>query len=262
MSKKISGTREWAVANVNCYDGCQHNCRYCYARNMAMRFGRIADPKDWAECHLRESEVKKRRMYRQGTIMFPTTHDITPETMGPCLEVLHKLLAAGNKVLIVTKPHLSVVEEMCKQFEKYKESILFRFTIGAFDDGILGYWEPGAPHFLERFSALKHAFAAGFQTSVSVEPMLDSDHVIDLFYMLEQYVTDAIWIGKMNKVRLRVPIDNEEDERQVQRIEAGQTDANILRIYKALKQEARVKWKESVKEVVGLPAATQAGTDA
>ena len=43
MSKKpISGTKEWSVSSVNCITGCEHNCRYCYARANALRFKRIA----------------------------------------------------------------------------------------------------------------------------------------------------------------------------------------------------------------------------
>ena len=41
MSKthKITlGTKEWADSNVNCYFGCSNNCKYCYAKKMAIRF--------------------------------------------------------------------------------------------------------------------------------------------------------------------------------------------------------------------------------
>lgn len=39
--KRISGTKEWAAHNLNIVQGCGHRCRYCYARAMAHRFGRI-----------------------------------------------------------------------------------------------------------------------------------------------------------------------------------------------------------------------------
>jgi DNA repair photolyase len=35
-----SGTKEWADHNVNCIRGCSNDCRYCYAKIMAKRFGR------------------------------------------------------------------------------------------------------------------------------------------------------------------------------------------------------------------------------
>jgi hypothetical protein len=73
------------------------------------------------------------------------------------------------------------------------------------------------------------------------------------------YVTDTIWIGKMNKIKLRVPADT--DPAEIARIEAGQTDARIREIYLALKDHPKIRWKESVKEVVGLPLAEQPGQD-
>ena len=164
-------------------------------------------------------------------------------------------------MLIVSKPHLQCVEAICNKFADYKDKILFRFTIGCFDDVLLGHWEPSAPHFLERLASLRHAFNAGFQTSVSVEPMLDSENIFQLYDMLESFVTDAGWIGKMNKVRTRVVIAKEEDERQVKRIEDGQTDEKILAVYEQLKGRSKVKWKESIKEVVGLELAEEVGAD-
>ncbi len=260
--ERISGTREWAVANVNCVTGCEHNCRYCYARfNALERFHRVANKEEWAQPQVRDHDVRKRRHKIEGTIMFPTTHDITPAILEPCIEVLGKLLEVGNNVLVVSKPHLQCIQRICDDFATRQSQILFRFTIGAYDDTILGYWEPGAPQFLERFEALKYAFNHGFDTSISVEPMLDSDNIVQLFDMLEPFVTDAIWIGKMNKIRQRVTILTDEDEEYVERIEAGQTDARIKKIYEVLKDRSKVKWKESIKEIMGLPLATEAGTD-
>ena len=260
MPKRISGTLEWAVANKNCLQGCSHGCRYCYTRAMALRFNRTTR-EDWEHPVLNEDEANKRPTKKKGTIMFPTTHDILPEFLEPEIEVIRRLLAVGNNVLIVSKPHLECIQAICKEFTEYKDNILFRFTIGCFDDDILGYWEPRAPHFLERFASLKHAFQDGYQTSVSCEPMLDSDNMCEMFEMLEPLVTDGIWIGKMNKIRTRVPCETEEDALRITRIEEGQTDDKIRNIYKRLKNEPKVRWKESIKEVMGIPAATVAGTD-
>lgn len=34
-----TGTKEWAEFNVNFSKGCSNNCKYCYARKIASRFG-------------------------------------------------------------------------------------------------------------------------------------------------------------------------------------------------------------------------------
>ena len=101
----------------------------------------------------------------------------------------------------------------------------------------------------------------GFATSVSIEPMLDAENIYALWSDLVPWVTDSIWIGKMNKVRNRVIIEDSSDEKMVSLIEEGQTDNKIKEIYEKLKDALRVKWKESIKEVVGLDLATETGLD-
>ena len=260
-STRISGTKEWSVESVNVVFGCPHRCRYCYARARALRFCQIAAPGDWGTSahRLRPSEIRKRRKPVDGRVMFPTTHDITPEFLQPCLDVIGRILAAGNELLIVSKPHLSCIKAICRQFVGFRESILFRFTIGAVDDRILGYWEPGAPAFSERLESLKHAHAAGFATSVSAEPLLDAPHVVELVDTLEPYVTDSIWIGKMNGMGSRLLPGTE--PREIARIEAGQTDESVRAIYARLKGHPLVKWKESYKEVLGLELVSVPGLD-
>ena len=261
MSKRISGNKEWAVHNVNCITGCEHNCRYCYARYNAVKRFKLTTEEEWPVPQVREHDVKKKRHKKEGTIMFPTTHDITPAVVEPCLEVLNKLLEAGNDVLIVSKPHIEVMIILCHALSEYKEKILFRFTIGAIDDIILGYWEPNAPKFVERLACLRYAFEHGFKTSVSIEPMLDADHIIELCDQLEPFVTDAIWIGKMDKIDQRVLNVEEKDMHYVIAIQDGQTDAKIKAIFKSLHNRSKIKWKEPIKEVVGLPLSEEAGAD-
>ena len=259
MSKQISGTKEWSVASVNCLSGCEHNCRYCYARANALRFRRISSPDQWAESRLRPAEVKRRRRKQSGRVMFPTTHDITPQFLQPCLDVISNILRAGNDLLIVSKPHLPCIEAICREGRLFRGAIMFRFSIGSANDSILSYWEPGAPCFEERLACLRYAHAEGYQTSVSCEPLLDANQAPALFRELEPFVTDSIWFGKLNKIRQRcVPGTSREE---IERIEWGQTPGAIQLIYELLKDESKVRWKESYKAVLGLALADKAGLD-
>jgi DNA repair photolyase len=253
MAKKKTGTREWAEVNLNIITGCEHRCRYCYAADMAKRFHRIASFEEWGNPQLRPKEVGKDRKKCRGRIMFPTTHDITPQFIEECVTVLKKLLAAGNEVLIVTKPHLACVERLCRELAAYKGKIVFRFTIGAMDEELLRYWEPGAPSFAERLAALMRAHDTGFRTSVSAEPMLDVPHAVELYEAVVPFVTDTIWFGKLNMIRKRVEVKTPEDEAAVQRIEENQTDERIVELYERLKDKPKVAWKDSIRELVGLP---------
>ena len=151
-------------------DGCQ-----------AVQAGQIQRTVGQTPCVPQRDVDRRMGKIAKRAVMFPTTHDITPKTLGPCVTALHHLLGGGNRVLVTSKPHLECVKAICNTFADFRHMILFRFTIGAFDDDLLQYWEPGALPFGERLASLKYAFKHGFQTSVSIEPMLDSANVVRLF---------------------------------------------------------------------------------
>lgn len=253
------GTHEWAVKSVNFSTGCSNNCRYCYGRQMAVRFRQVND-EDWATPRIRQHDVDKRHRNYGETVMFPSSHDLTPDNLAPALIVLGKLLRAGNRVLLVSKPHLEVIQAICDQFGEYRQNILFRFTITATDNDILAFWEPGAPSYEERREALAYAFDAGYETSVSVEPMLDSANIDQLVTDLEPRVSHSIWIGKMNYLG-RVIVDYPEVETELERIRAGQTDEQIMAIYNRLRANPVIRWKGSIKDIVGIARAPRPGMD-
>lgn len=261
FQQKISGTREWAVAGINCATGCSHDCRYCYARYDQVVKKAVMEASQWPVVRINPEEINRQFPLFPGTVMFPTEHDIHPRILDGCLTVLENLLAAGNKVLVVTKPHLVCVQEMCRVLAQKREQILFRFTITARDNAILGLWEPGAPAYEERLAALRYAFEQVFSTSVSIEPMLEAEHVHLLVDELLPYVSHSIWLGKMNKMKERVRCDSAEIEKDLQRIYSYQSDEMIRALYERLRHTKHIRWKESIKKVVGIPLAQEPGLD-
>jgi len=260
MKEKNFGTREWSVKTVNCCTGCSHDCRYCYAKEMAIRLRKFTGSQ-WPAEQIRPKDVSKLHKKYHGQVMFPSSHDITPNNLDACLIVMKNLLVAGNRVLVVSKPHLECIKAICVMFEPLKDQILFRFTIGARDDKILSFWEPNAPCYAERKQCLIFAHNAAFQTSVSVEPMLDSTNIDTLIGELLPYITQSLWIGKMNHLGrfgkgsdmvLRHAIDD---------IKRGQTDRIIKSIYRRYKDNPKIKWKKEIKKVVGIPLAEKPGMD-
>lgn len=259
--KVIRGTREWAVANIDCCTGCPHDCRYCYARyDQVVKRGVLTDD-DWRSCQIRPDDVERTWPKYSGQVMFPTTHDILPENLEACIKVIQGLLDADNQVLIVSKPHVECIDKLCRVFSDRREHILFRFTITARDERLLSFWEPGAPDYEERKASLCLAHREGFVTSVSVEPMLDTADVVMMVQDLLPCVSHSIWLGKMNKIEKRVRIESAEVKQEVERITVGQQDKIIRSIHRSLKDEKKVRWKESIKMVVGLPLAQEAGED-
>ncbi|KKM76820.1 hypothetical protein LCGC14_1376250 [marine sediment metagenome] len=198
--KVTLGTKEWADSNVNCYLGCSNNCRYCYAKKMAVRFKRETE-NTWKDMEANQKNINKNYKKRNGRVMFPTSHDITKDSLENCIIVLDKLIKAGNDVLITSKPQFECIKKICDLFFNDKELIQFRFTITSIYNEILSFWEPRAPNFEERILSLKYAHEKGFKTSISIEPFLDYDPYI-LIEFLIPYVTESIWIGKMNYIQI------------------------------------------------------------
>lgn len=261
QKKTIQGTREWAVASIDCCVGCPNGCKYCYGRYDQVVRKKKVSADAWAKTQTLEDELTKIHPLYSGQVMFPTNHDIVPENLDSCLVVLKNLLAANNQVLIVTKPKLSCIETLCRELAFKRDKILFRFTITARSSEILSVWEPSASFYQERLASLSYAFSKGFQTSVSIEPMLDSADVVGMVRELLPFICHSVWIGKMNKIDERVENSSDQMNEAITNLNKGQTDEEIFKIYHQLKDEPLVKWKESIKDIVGLKRATVSGQD-
>ena len=183
---RITGTREWAETNINCVLGCPHCCRYCYARANAVRFGQITRHDRWGRGYHRLSTGFRNRQreglrwpHYGGRVMFPSSHDITPHFLVECLEVIDGLLDAGNRLLIVSKPHFQCIDALCHRYERrlQRSAITLRFSITARDDRILRYWEPGAPPYAERLACLKMAEAFRERYASLKESGMDADQM-------------------------------------------------------------------------------------
>lgn len=259
---KITGTKEWASQNINIIRGCSNNCVYCYAKCMAIRFGKKKHD-TWENEDLIPAKVRKRYQKRKGVLMYPSSHDITEQHLESHIQVLKQLLDAGNSLLIVSKPRLSVIKALCSELDKYKSQILFRFTIGSTDSKVLKLYEPGASSFEERLECLRYAYQAGYKTSVSAEPILDLNP-LKIYTATSEYITDSIWYGKANRVNGILAINepgNISLKDNMNKLLNTQNHEFIESLYNELKDNPKVKWKESIKIILDLDLATEAGLD-
>jgi len=245
-----SGTKEWADHNVNCVKGCSNDCRYCYARMMARRFGRCQEH-TWKNMVINKRAVDRNYVKYKGRVMFPSTHDITDDSQvqEACFTVIRKLLQAGNEVLITTKPRLAVVEEITKRFYGFREQLQFRFTITSADQQLLSFWEPSAPEFEERFAALQYAYEQTFKTSVSIEPFLDHTPQT-LVHSLSPYLTESIWLGPMNYIPSNsIP---EPDRHYYEDIRYNYLLEHLQEIYEDLRDYPGIRFKDSMTNRLGI----------
>lgn len=258
---KTTGVFEWADHKVNFLTGCQHDCKYCFSKAMQCRMKRIK-PEQWKNPVIRKKDLNQKFTKKDGIFMFPTSHDIHPDNLIRSLWFLGKLLKAGNNVLIVSKPHVECIDELTFQLAHFRDQILFRFTIGSVFDETLEFWEPHAPKFNERLECLNIAFERGFKTSVSIEPMLDGEPG-SVITMAEDYVTDSIWLGKMNNFGNITHNGHLSLEMRgaILTIKRHQSDKKIKILYDRFKDNPMIKFKDSIKKVVGVDLNTEKGMD-
>lgn len=246
-----TGTREWSQHSANCVVGCSHNCLYCYAAYNAARFGR-REREHWANEAIDWHKVHAPVPRHRGVIMYPTAHDLTLDNAPGTLIHLQRLLAAGNRVLIVTKADLDVVKTICEAFADEREQLELRISITSGTPAVAAFWEPGAPPIAERIEALEMACNRGFRTSVACEPLLEPYYAVDVVASVEPWA-ETIWIGKCNRLRQRTAWALGRVahlERWVAGLEAEQTDEQILRNYAALKEHPKLRWKDSYRTVL------------
>ena len=257
---------------MNCFKGCENSCTYCYAQanfsRYDMDFVKVKDvpvAKDWDK-FTKDFKSKCRKAKGIGKVMFPSVHDITPLTVDYCVKALkHMLEFEGNhfEFLIVSKPRIDCIKRLCQELAEYKQRILFRFTIGSADDRVLKFWEPNAPSFQERIECVRYAYENGFKTSISCEPMLDGNvgAVIESTY---GYVTDAIWLGTANNMKFRLKMNGAADEQHIKAAEGLEElsrESNARELYVRWGNDRKIKWKESLKKVLGLPLSDEVGAD-
>ena len=222
---------------------------------MAIRTGRKTQD-NWKEETVRLKDLNKKwGLIEEGRVMFPSSHDITPTHLKESVQFLRNILAPGNDVLIVSKPHPECIKTICDEFVDYKANILFRFTIGSANDETLKFWEPGAPSFRKRIISLKYAYDAGYETSISCEPMLDNN-IGETIAAVRPYVTHSIWLGKMKEIKHRLTLNTEltqELKDIANQLYAWQSDDEIKALYEVYKNDPLIRWKSDIKKVIGIP---------
>lgn len=251
-TKTKTGTFEWAKHRLNIVKGCENDCLYCYAKAASSQ-RKQTKPEEW-QYPVPNKSKNNRIIKKDGLIMYPTTHDITPSNLEDSIDIIHKHVEIGNEILIVSKPRLDCIMRIADTFLDYQNQILFRFSIGSADNTVLKFWEPNASCYEERVQCLKYVFQLGYNTSISCEPMLDDD--IDFVINdIRGYVSDSIWIGKMKMLKTRLKLNrvvNAEVEKRATELLELQNDVAITRLYERYRDDNLIKWKDSIKEVVGL----------
>ena len=184
---------EYGDYAINIYTGCTHGCTYCYARDMAKRFGTVDG---WKNVKPREGvveAVRERLIGMKGTgklIHLCFTCDPYPADVDttPTRQIIRAIKESGNHVQILTKSGARAIRD----FDLLDENDWFGVTITGADKSM----EPNADRAEDNFIELVKAHHMGIKTWVSFEPVIAPETVLK--WIEQTYFADKIKIGKLN----------------------------------------------------------------
>ena len=185
---------EYCDLAVNIYDSCPHLCSYCYARDLAKRFGRPWGDTVSPRPGIVEAARKQLASYywqRGRQIMLCFTCDPYPIGCDTTAtrEVIQAIKESGNHVRILTKGD----ETAQRDFDLLDVNDWFGVTWSGADPED----EPGAALPIYRLCNLKEAKRRGVKTWASCEPVLNPERVLGIIELAAPDV-DHWAIGKLN----------------------------------------------------------------
>lgn len=190
--------KEYADLALNIYNGCTHECVYCYAKRFKPDYFEHPNPKkdivNKVERDLKLLQGQKDIPYVtlsfQGDVYLPEEKEL--QITRQVLELFRKykvpfaILTKGSELLY---RDFDIFEE-CKNFCKVG------VTIGTNIQDVASKWEKNTPSIESRKQVLKDLKKHGIKTWISIEPILDMS-VLELIDEVKEYV-DEIKIGKLN----------------------------------------------------------------
>ena len=186
---------EYCDLALNIYDYCSHGCTYCYARDMAKRFGKPWGNEVRPRPGIVEATKKQLRYMSGGENLIHLCFMCDPFPIGvdhvPTLEIIKAIKKSGNNVKILTKGGKKA--EKC--FGLLDEDDWFGVTWSGAE--FVGNAEPNVASHKERHESIVIANDVyGIKTWLSCEPVLDPNSI---YAAIECFDTvDLFAIGKIN----------------------------------------------------------------
>jgi len=197
-----SGLADYAV---NCYAGCEHGCRYCYAR-FVTRFSHPGEPwGSFVDVKVNAPSVLAREVKRKkiGRVFISSVCDgwqpveANYRLTRQCLEIL---LSHGFPVSILTKNALAQHD---LDLLKSKDSVELGATITTLDENLSRLFEPRSSLPEKRFALLQEAKRRGIETYVFLGPLLpslsDSEaSILMLLKAVEEVGANYFYVDRLN----------------------------------------------------------------
>ncbi len=197
-----SGLADYAL---NCYVGCQHACRYCYARYMARFTNHEEEWGEFVDVRVNIAEVLRRQLRRKrvGSVMISSVCDgwqPLEEKYGLTRECLRLLVGYGYDVCILSKSAL-VMRDL--DILAGKGNVELGMTVSTFDEGLRQIIEPMASPTAQRFQSLQAAAEKGVNVWLFMGPLLPflsdtEENIAGLMREASKLPLARLYVDKLN----------------------------------------------------------------
>jgi DNA repair photolyase len=165
--------REYSPYALNIYNGCDHNCKYCYVKILKLQRyklnNEIEPRKDIIE--KLEKQLKRQEVTEQVLLCFMGDPYCKTDTKYETTrEVLNILLKYNIPTAILSKGGKRILRDI-DLFKKFKK-IKVGATLTLLDEKESLEYEPNAALPRERIEVLKKLHNEGIKTWVSFEPVI------------------------------------------------------------------------------------------
>ena len=178
--------------SINPYQGCEHGCTYCYARNSHEYWGYNMGQDFESKILVKENAPQllrkffRRSGWKPQSIMLSGNTDCY-QPIERKLEITRELLKIfldfGNPVGVITKNALITRDIDILQELAQKRLVKAALSINTIDEDLRSKLEPRTSSVKNRFKALEALSKAGIHTSIIIGPVipgLNSDHIPEL----------------------------------------------------------------------------------
>lgn len=248
--------KEYGTWVCNLYNGCRHQCNYCYCRRGAWKdvLG-VDEPVLKKQVGRNEEEayltfMRELRQHRDeilqagdGLFFSFSTDPMQREEIALTMRCVRECVAQQVPVQILTKATWwtrvgnTMEGDYLLQLADWRKFITVGVTLTGHDE-----LEPGAPSSRDRIVMLERLLQCGIRTFVSLEPVVDLESSLAMFLDTLPF-TSEYRIGLMSPYK-KDRYDHEQCERFAQKISEISHEYGI-----------KVKWKESIRRFYddGLP---------
>jgi DNA repair photolyase len=199
--------REYSPLAANLYSGCNHGCLYCYSPNCLQvdRQNFYDNPKARTDI-IRKLESDCRQLAGTKTPVLLCFVCDAYQKLDDELQLTRKTLELFKQYSIPFQILTKAGHRAERDFDLYKSGDAFATTLTFYDTGKSLFYEPQAATPAERISTIIAAKAAGIETWVSFEPVLNDEEVYKLLEITYPYV-DLYKVGKVSRFKPDKEID-------------------------------------------------------